>query len=126
MKRLTPLALAVLLLVLAPSAWQSPSAQPSGISTTSIYDAFAFESITVSTAVKSFTAATMNNARVATCTTETDSIRYRFDSGDPTSSVGHSVAANSSLTVYGINNLKNFKMIRSGSGDATVRCTYSR
>ena len=125
MKRLIPLTLAVFLLVLTPLMWQTPGAQV-GNSTTSIYDAFAFESITVSTAVKTFTAATMINARAANCSTETDSIRYRFDSGDPSSTVGHSAAANSTLAIYGINNLRNFKMIRSGSGDATVRCTYSR
>lgn len=129
-RTLGPFALLLAILAFVGSQWQTPTAQV-GTQTTSVYDAFAFESLTVSTAVKSFTTATAfpsgtPGARLATCTTETDSIRYRFDSGDPTSSVGHSAAANSTLLVYGANNIRNFKAIRSGSGDVTVRCTYSR
>lgn len=130
-KTLGPFALLLAVFALSVSQWQTPSAQ-TGASTTSVYDAFAFESITVSTAVKTVTVATAfpsgtPGARAALCTTEADSIRYRYDGGaDPSSTVGHSVASGATLTIYGSNNIRNLKMIRSGSGDATVRCTYAR
>lgn len=116
---------------------QSPStaAVPTGI------DAFAFETITVSTVAIGFTNATISptnapSAKAAFCTIEAASaqtIRYRYDGTAPTASVGHyalaavvGTAAPQTLSLQGINNLLRFRAIRQGATDVTLRCTYLR
>lgn len=104
-------------------------------------EAFAFESITVSTTAIGFTAATVvpskaPSARAAFCTLEAGSaasIRYRFDGTDPTSSIGHyalaavvGTADEQTFSLQGINNLLRFRAIRQGATDVTLRCTYLR
>jgi hypothetical protein len=58
---------------------------------------------------------------------ETNTIRYRVDGTDPTSSEGHSVPASvgpdTYLRLWGPNTLLKCKLIRV-SADATVRVTY--
>lgn len=95
-------------------------------------DAYAFETITVSTTAVGFTAATINPAtavpaaKSAFCSVETNALRYREDGTNPTSSVGHPKAAATEFAVTGINNLIHFRAIRSGGADATLSCTYFR
>lgn len=93
--------------------------------------AVGYESITVSSTALSFTSATAfpdgktPRADLAVVTCETDAVRYRVDGVAPTASVGHKLAADGSLTVYGEANLKAIQFIRVTS-DATLRVTYYR
>jgi hypothetical protein len=91
-----------------------------------------FESITVSTTAIGPTAAKLKinqtggmfkRAVKVFLTTETNSIRLRWDGTDPTASVGHLLTAGSSITVEGEQNVANLKMIRSVA-DGTVMLTY--
>lgn len=96
-----------------------------------------YEKIAVSTVVKTLTAGTLEKTttavahdigrvRLAFITVETNSIRYTEDGTAPTSGdVGHLVTAGSVITIFGFQNLKNFKCIRD-SADATIRVTYFR
>jgi len=92
---------------------------------------FAFETITVSTVSIGFTAATAYPtggdapAIMAILTTETNSIRFRSDGAAPSSTVGHLVAASSSIEVCGAQAVRTFRMIRA-SADATIQATYYR
>jgi len=102
------------------------------------YDAFAFETITVSSAAIGFTAATIRPsgqvaARYAFCTLAADNIRYRYDGSDPTATVGHylipsTTAPMAEFTLFGYNNISKFRAIldTGAGGDATLSCTYSR
>lgn len=100
-----------------------------GYTQDSVLDPFAYEAISVGATAVSFTEATHSpsgspSAKRAVCTTETATIRYRYE-GTPTTSEGHSAAAGSTLTVHGTNAIRTFRMIGSG-GTATARCTYFR
>lgn len=96
--------------------------------------AFAYESITVSTSAVGLTASKivptsgpLRPAFEAFLTLEpTNGIRYRLDGTDPTDTEGHPLAGGGTVTITGTNNLKNFRMIRSGGADATVKVTYFR
>jgi hypothetical protein len=105
------------------------SAQP-GTNTTSIYDAFAHEALTVSSTALGFTTATYAptgevTARQAFCNVESADIRYYYHGGTPTASLGHPAVSGSTFTIYGTNNIRNFRAIRSTT-DSTVRCTFAR
>lgn len=92
-------------------------------------DAFAFESITVSSTAIGFTSATYapatGSAELALVYTETDEIRWRVDGSDPTGSVGHLESAAAKFYVCGKHNLATWKAIRVTT-DATLRVTYFR
>lgn len=95
------------------------------------YNAFAYESITVSSTAQKFTKATYDTdedpqrARKALVTVETAAIRYRVDGTDPTSSEGHKLGVGDVLTILGYGNIKRFRAIRVSS-DATIKVTYER
>ncbi len=95
--------------------------------------AYDYEAVTVSNTAIGCTAAklvftpTLGNARKAHeihATVETDSVRYRFDGGDPTNLIGHLATAGTVIAVRGPHNLARFKMIRVTT-DASVKITYS-
>jgi len=65
-------------------------------------------------------------ARAALITCETADIRYRYDGGAPTSSVGHLLVAGDSITINGPGNISNFRAIRTAGVSATIRVTYHR
>lgn len=100
-------------------------------STVQVMEAFAYESLTVtSAAAVGFTSATIvpTNApsvKAAECTTETASIRYRYDGTNPTTTEGHVRAQDSTFTIYGVNNVRRWRAIASSS-TATIKCTYLR
>ena len=92
-----------------------------------------FESITVSTTAIGPTASKLlinqaggvhKRAVRAFVTVETQSIRFRFDGTDPTSSVGHLLASGDFATIDGEQNVANLKFIRSGGSDGTAMVTY--
>lgn len=91
------------------------------------------ESITVSTTAIGGTAGKLLVARTGGfnkravmmfISVETNPCRFRFDGTAPTSSVGHLLAANDTLTISGEQNCSNLKFIRSGGSDSTVMVTY--
>lgn len=51
-------------------------------------------------------------------------ISFRIDGTDPTSSVGIPAATGDIIKLFGEQTLKQFKAIRSGASDATLRVTY--
>ena len=81
-----------------------------------------FETLTVSNTVKQITAALRANNR-AFITTEDETVRFRIDGGDPTSSVGHRLLLNDPLNLHGRVELENFRAIRQDGTDATVSVT---
>lgn len=122
MKRLT---VAVMLagMALAPMAWAD------GLQSSDPLTPFAFETITVSSTAVGFTSATYNPstgmAKRALLSCETNPIRFRYDGTNPTSSVGHALAAATMINITGDRAIQNFRMIASGS-DSTCSITYER
>lgn len=117
-----------LALVAQPAA---PQAQGACIGFSEQVLPFGFESITVSTTAVGFTTATIapagaGRASVAVVTTESNPLRWRADGTNPSSTVGHVAVADTTITICGITAVANFKMIRSGASDATVRATFFR
>ena len=95
-----------------------------------ILSAFDYESITLDNATKSLTSATLEGSGVPAqrvlITVETNSIRFRHDGTDPTSSEGHVVAVDNSLVIVGARDLRRLKMISTDAGGSTVKVSYER
>jgi len=92
--------------------------------------AYDHESLTVTNAVKTLTSAKLNvsgyeKAVRVYITVEGDSIRYRLDGGDPSSTVGHLAYTGEAIEIEGKTNLERFKTIRVTT-DATLHVTYQR
>lgn len=87
-----------------------------------------YEDITISTTATGFTASKMTNngiqIKAVRISVETAGIRYREDGSDPSSTVGHAREAGDEFIVVGYNAIANFRAIRIGAEDATLRCTY--
>jgi hypothetical protein len=90
--------------------------------------AFAHESLTVTNAVKQFTAATIISgakyAQVAFISVEDADIRYTYDGTTPSATVGHLLTNGSSLILTGYTDITAFRAYRAGTVDSTLRCTY--
>lgn len=97
-------------------------------------DAFNHEAVTVSTVAIGGTAATITPtsgvaAKAAIVSVETNPIRYRIDGqAAVTNTTGHYVAAGTTFTIFGGENVTALRMIRDSTAgaDATVRITYLR
>lgn len=94
-------------------------------------DAFAKESVTVSTVAVGLTPATFRPSGVPPAqyvflSVDADKIRVWFDGSDPTAAIGHELVTGSILELHGIKNIERLRMIRSGAADATVRASYFR
>lgn len=81
-----------------------------------------FETVTVSTTPVSLTVPDTAEGAYLSC--ETNDIRWRADGADPTATVGHVLTKGELLTMPGRDILVQFRMIRVGSGDAVLSCTY--
>lgn len=98
---------------------------------TSGYEAYAFESISVTSgAAVGGTVATYQPTgaapvRGAMVTCDTANVRYRMDGGSPTTTVGHQLPTSGWTLILGTNNVRNLKFIAE-STTATVRVTYLR
>lgn len=99
----------------------------------SVLQAFSFETVTITSDTVRLTASLMTPAgapaaKAAYITTETEDVRYRFDGGLPTATVGHFVAALGKVTLSGINNLDNSRWIRDtgAAADVVLAVTYMR
>lgn len=92
-------------------------------------EGLSYEAITVGAAAVGFTAGLLNPGgaappRGAVLTLETANIRWRTDGGNPTAAVGHLMTTTDSLVIHGANNLKNFRVIRAGGVNGSLRVTY--
>ena len=90
------------------------------------YAQFAYESITVSSVAKTFTAATYGlGVRKAIVTCEDNNIRFTLDGTQvPTSAgVGHLLYVGQTLTLDKYE-IQNFKAVRASGTDATLKITY--
>lgn len=92
------------------------------------YSAYAHETLTVSNAVKTCTAATYDAAvvRGAIVNPADQDIRYTFDGTTPAAGTGLRLAAGDTLVLLGQGNVANLKMIREDASDASVGVTYLR
>jgi hypothetical protein len=93
--------------------------------------AFEFEQVTVDATVGgvALTAAKYAGAAVAYITIDgTDglTLRYRYDSGVPTTSVGHVAYAGDPILLESAEDIANFRAIRTGSSSLTLNVTYSK
>ncbi len=93
-------------------------------------EAYAHETITVSTTALPLTASVYQvsgeaGPQFALLTTATDSCRFWLNGAAPTSTVGHQLAAGSTLTLY-MPGIQHFRVIRSGSADVPLSVTYFR
>ena len=99
-----------------------------------LYGAETFEKITVGAAVKTLTEGKYTQrdtgrdkdvlAKRVFITVETSSLRYKYMGDDPSSTEGHIARPNSTITIVGTANIKNFKAIRTGSTSAVLMITY--
>jgi hypothetical protein len=95
------------------------------------YTAFAQEEITVGTVAVGLTSDTYaptgaTPAQEAEITVDTNKIRYWKDGSTPTSSSGHEAYSTDVIKLKTATEVQNFKAIRSGSSDATIKVTYKR
>lgn len=99
--------------------------------------AFASEEITVSTTAVGLTENTyapdnasgrpwQTDARRAFITIAGAAMRYLMDGTTATTDLGHVLADGGSLTVNGIDNIRNFSAIRDAATDVEMTVTYSR
>lgn len=93
---------------------------------------FAQEEITVSTSVKSLTAATYaasggwGSAQKAVVQVLNASIRFKLNGDDPTSSTGFGESPGSTFTLDNEAEIIGFRAIRSGGSDAKIIVSYMR
>ena len=91
---------------------------------------FAFEQITVAGTAVGFTTATIDpgtvgRAILAAVTVETAPVRYRTDGTDPTAAVGTLLNIGDRLTVWGSDDVRRIRFIRTTGASATIDCEYS-
>lgn len=121
---------ALLFLLALASCGGAVSAAPGGCTNDGTLVPFQFETITVSSTAVGFTSATFQPAGqtpaiMAVVTLATNDVRWRVDGIAPTAAIGHAYAATGALTVCGLQNIQQFKMIRQTS-DATASVSYFR
>lgn len=93
---------------------------------------FAFEALTVADSVQVLSpslykdSSTSGGADSAFLTNDGAEIRYRFDGGTPTSTVGHVLADGGILVLQGQNQMAAFKCIRTGAVSSEISVTFER
>ena len=97
-------------------------------STDATLSPFAFETITVNTAI-GFTVATITNTRSETAikavvTVETAQIRYRVDGENPSSTVGHVLDDGDVLVLQGESEILDFRAIKTTGTNGKIQCTF--
>jgi len=90
------------------------------------YDAYAYESITVTNTAIGFITSNALNCKVVFMTVEQAQLRFRMDGTDPTSTEGHILDVGDSFTISAINSIRLFKAIRTGSTSAVLKVTYCK
>jgi hypothetical protein len=64
------------------------------------------------------------SARAAMISAENGDLRFRIDSGQPSAANGHYLVSGDTLVLSGTQALQQFRAIRAGDADATLRVTY--
>jgi hypothetical protein len=101
-------------------------------STVAVVDAFDYEDITVTNASAVFfdsskySPSNAPSAKLAVFSVETADVRYKVNGVDPTTSLGHAGTATRDYAVWGINNIRRFRVIAQTATNATLRVTYYR
>ena len=93
-------------------------------------DGYAHETITVANTAIGFTAATWrvgeHSGVRAVITATGGQMRYRYDGGNPTTTVGHLLAHGDILVVENAINIVQFRVIQIGTQNGTLSVTYER
>jgi hypothetical protein len=89
-----------------------------------------YEQVTVSTTSKALTEAaykprSTTKAQKAIIGIEDNGIRFRLDGLAPTSAVGMEAGSGDMIELNGIDEIVQFRAIRSGAADAVLNVTYS-
>lgn len=93
---------------------------------------FAFEALTVTDSVQVLTPSkygdseTSGGASEAFISNDGAEIRFRYDGGTPTSTVGHILADGGILVLKGQQQMSSFKCIRTGGVSSEISITYER
>ncbi len=93
---------------------------------------YAFEALTVANTVQVLSpslykdSATSGGASEAFITNDGAEIRYRYDGGTPSATVGHVLADGGILVLRGQNQMSQFKCIRTGGVSSEISTTYER
>jgi len=84
------------------------------------------ESITIDNTAggKGLTAASAASSNRIFISAETADMRFRYDGGAPTTTVGHLLEPGDILILYGTENIKNFLAIRTGDDSGAIKVTY--
>ena len=88
-----------------------------------------YETITVAATAIGLTASKLTatpKAKTVFITAESGVMRYRYDGTDPTSTVGHILRPNSTMTIEGSINLSQLKFIRTGTTSGKLQVTYAK
>jgi len=92
--------------------------------------AYDYEQLTVSTGVQVLTpskyAEVNGGATDAFITLNGGNIRYRYDNGTPSSTVGHVLLDGGILVLKGQNQMSQFKCIQTGSASSEISVSYER
>ncbi len=64
------------------------------------------------------------SARAAMISSESGDLRFRIDGGQPTADEGHYLVNGDTLVLSGAQALQQFKAVRAGDTDVTLRVTY--
>lgn len=72
-----------------------------------------------------FTDEQIKRANTALITRENFGLRYRYDGGVPTGTIGHVLASGERLELFGNANVRNLQVIRSTANDSIVTVTLS-
>jgi hypothetical protein len=134
--RLLTLTVLILLSALQAQA-QTGQALNTYNTTVGVKKSFDSEAITIAAVSLGFTSSKINptcagcipgqsKANLATCTLETGQIRVWSNGTAPTASVGMLVNAGTTFMVYGVDDVANFRGIRTGSTSGLLNCQYSR
>lgn len=97
-----------------------------GRSVDTIRFGIAHEKITVDDTVGGvgFTTALAANANRIFVTAETADMRFRYCGGAPTTTVGHLIGDGDTLTLYGTQNIKNFRAIKTSETNGVLMATH--
>jgi len=91
-----------------------------------IRSGIAHEAITIDDTVGGvgLTAASAASSNRIFVTAETADMRFRYDGGAPTTTAGHLISDGDTLTLYGTQNIKNFRAIKTGGVSGVLHVTY--
>ena len=95
-------------------------------------ESFAFEQITVGSSATGLTEATYapsGNPQARRALIQNiggQTVRYRTDGAEPTSSSGHELADGDTLTLETTHDIASFRAIREGSSNSALAVTYQR